>query len=177
LPDEVTHRVFGNCFEWSVFNSVRRSLTYGLAIFSGEVTSMNRRLVCCLFLLGNMLLVSISDSAEEAPKTKKPNIVLIISDDLSWGDLGCYGQKQILTPNIDRLANEGMRFTNAYAGNSVCAPSRSCLMQGLHPGHARVRGNAYKGYREGLAKDDVTVAEILKGAGTQPGCSASGGLV
>ena len=81
----------------------------------------------------------------------QPNIIFILSDDLGWGDLGCYGQEQILTPNIDRLASEGMRFTNAYAGNSVCAPSRSCLMQGLHPGHARVRGNAYKGYREGLA--------------------------
>lgn len=111
-----------------------------------------------------------------AAKPDRPNIVLIISDDLSWGDLGCYGQKQIRTPNIDRLAKEGLRFTNAYAGNSVCAPSRSCLMQGLHPGHARVRGNAYKGYREGLAKDDVTVAEILQDAGYTTGMFGKWGL-
>ena len=107
---------------------------------------------------------------------RKPNIIFILSDDLSWGDLGCYGQKQILTPNLDRFAREGMRFTNAYAGNSVCAPSRSCLMQGLHPGHARVRGNSYNGYREGLAKDDITVAEILKAAGYRTGLFGKWGL-
>ena len=106
----------------------------------------------------------------------RPNIIFILSDDLSWGDLGCYGQKQILTPNIDRLAREGMRFTNAYAGNSVCAPSRSCLMQGLHSGHARVRGNSYNGYREGLAKDDVTVAEVLQRAGYRTGLFGKWGL-
>jgi arylsulfatase A-like enzyme len=111
-----------------------------------------------------------------AADSARPNIVLIISDDLSWGDLGCYGQKQILTPNIDRLAKEGMRFTNAYAGNSVCAPSRSCLMQGLHPGHARVRGNSYRSYREGLAKDDATVAEILHDAGYATGLFGKWGL-
>jgi arylsulfatase A-like enzyme len=160
----------------SGFNFVRRSLTYGLAIYSGEVISMKCRLVCCLLVMANLLLVSIRDLAAEAARSKKPNIVLIISDDLSWGDLGCYGQKEILTPNIDRLANEGMRFTNAYAGNSVCAPSRSCLMQGLHPGHARVRGNSYKAYREGLAKDDVTVAEILKDAGYATGLFGKWGL-
>lgn len=115
-------------------------------------------------------------TALNAAERDRPNIVLIVSDDLSWGDLGCYGQKQILTPHIDRLAREGMRFTNAYAGNSVCAPSRSCLMQGLHPGHARVRGNAYKGYREGLAKDDVTVAEVLQDAGYATGLFGKWGL-
>lgn len=114
--------------------------------------------------------------AADAAKTDRPNIVLIISDDLSWGDLGCYGQKQIETPHIDRLAAEGMRFMNAYAGNSVCAPSRSCLMQGLHPGHARVRGNSYKGYREGLWKGDVTVAEILQDAGYATGLFGKWGL-
>ena len=106
----------------------------------------------------------------------QPNIIFILSDDLSWGDLGCYGQKRILTPNIDRLARKGMRFTNAYAGNSVCAPSHSCLMQGLHPGHARVRGNSYQGYREGLHKEDVTVAEVLKKAGYHTGLFGKWGL-
>ena len=69
-------------------------------------------------------------AAEPAPG---PNIVFILADDLGYGDLGCYGQKQIQTPNLDRLAAEGMRFTNAYAGSTVCAPSRCCLMTGVHP--------------------------------------------
>jgi arylsulfatase A-like enzyme len=77
-----------------------------------------------------------------AQRSGPPNIIFILSDDLNWRDLGCYGQKQIQTPNIYRLAKEDMRFTNAYAGNSGCAPSRSCLLQGLHPGHAHARGNS-----------------------------------
>jgi len=107
---------------------------------------------------------------------KQPNIIFILSDDLSWGDLGCYGQQKIKTPHIDRIASEGMRFTNAYAGNSVCAPSRSCLMQGLHPGHARVRDNSYKGYRHSLQKEDSTVAEILQTAGYATGLFGKWGL-
>ena len=117
---------------------------------------MNNQIARLVFMVGTLALLPAPDRLPKAAAAQqtRPNIILIIADDLSWGDLGCYGQKQILTPNIDRLAREGMRFTNAYAGNSVCAPSRSCLMQGLHPGHARVRGNAYRSYREGLAKDD-----------------------
>ena len=106
----------------------------------------------------------------------KPNIIFLLSDDLSWGDLGCYGQTQILTPNIDRLAAEGMRFTNAYAGNSVCAPSRSCLMQGLHPGHARVRGNSFSGYRHSLQPEDITVAQLLQQSGYTTGLFGKWGL-
>ncbi len=130
-----------------------------------------------IFQVTAAILVALTIFAE-APATAagKPNIILIIADDLSWGDLGCYGQKEILTPNIDRLAREGIRFTNAYAGNSVCAPSRSCLMQGLHPGHARVRGNSYKAYREGLWRDDVTVADILHDAGYATGLFGKWGL-
>lgn len=129
-----------------------------------------------LLKISAALLFVVWPILDGAIAASKPNIVLIISDDLSWGDLGCYGQKQILTPNIDRLASEGIRFTNAYAGNSVCAPSRSCLMQGLHPGHARVRGNSYKSYREGLWKDDVTVAELLHDAGYATGIFGKWGL-
>src|SRR5512147_3151568 len=71
----------------------------------------------------------------------KPNIIFILADDLGYGDLGCYGQKQIQTPHLDRLAAEGMRFTDHYAGTTVCAPSRCSLMTGLHTGHTYVRGN------------------------------------
>ena len=71
----------------------------------------------------------------------RPNIVIIMADDMGYGDAGCFGGKHIQTPNIDRLAIEGMRFTQCYAGSTVCAPSRSVLMTGLHTGHTRVRGN------------------------------------
>jgi uncharacterized sulfatase len=90
-----------------------------------------------------------------------PNVIFILADDLGYGDLGCYGQKLIETPNIDRLAREGMRFTNFYAGSTVCAPSRCVLMTGLHTGHAFIRGNA----KDNLRPEDVTVAEVLKHAG------------
>src|SRR5690242_5150503 len=71
----------------------------------------------------------------------KPNIIFILADDLGYGDLGCFGQKLIQTPHIDQLAAEGMRFTQSYAGSTVCAPSRCTLMTGLHTGHCFVRGN------------------------------------
>ncbi|MBX5495589.1 MAG: arylsulfatase [Bryobacteraceae bacterium] len=104
--------------------------------------------------------------AQQAP-ARKPNVILILADDLGYGDLGCYGQKQIQTPNIDRLAAEGVRFTQAYAGSTVCAPSRCCLMTGKHTGHARVRGNA--GRDASLTLEDVTVSEIFKKAGYRTG--------
>lgn len=103
---------------------------------------------------------------------RSPNVVFILADDLGYGDLGCYGQKQIQTPNIDQLAREGMRFTQCYAGSTVCAPSRCCLMTGMHTGHARIRGNANVPLRPG----DVTVAEILKKAGYATGLSGKWGL-
>src|SRR5215831_15017769 len=93
----------------------------------------------------------------------KPNILLILADDLGYGDLGCYGQQRIRTPNLDRLAGEGVRFTQAYAGATVCAPSRCCLMTGKHTGHASVRGN--KNPELGLKTGEPTVASLLKSAG------------
>ena len=101
-----------------------------------------------------------------------PNIIFILADDLGYGELGCYGQRRIKTPNLDRLAAEGMRFTQCYAGTTVCAPSRSCLMTGQHSGHTRIRGNnAYP-----LQADDVTVAEVLKKAGYHTGLIGKWGL-
>lgn len=93
----------------------------------------------------------------------RPNILLILADDLGYGDVGCYGQKQIATPNLDRLAAEGIRFTQAYAGSTVCAPSRCVLMTGLHTGHAYVRGNRYPDLP--LRPQDLTLTELLKKAG------------
>jgi arylsulfatase A-like enzyme len=101
----------------------------------------------------------------QAKRSPQPNFVFIMADDMGVYDLGCYGQKLIRTPHIDRLAEEGMRFTDCYAGASVCAPSRSVLMTGQHTGHTRVRSNASlrTGGRVSLTADDVTVAEVLKG--------------
>jgi len=104
--------------------------------------------------------------------TRKPNIIFILADDLGYGDVGCFGQKTIQTPNIDRLAAEGMKLTDYYAGSTVCAPSRCCLMTGLHTGHALVRGNA----RVPLRPEDITVAELLKGAGYTTGIIGKWGL-
>ena len=105
-------------------------------------------------------------------KDRKPNIIFILADDLGYGDVGCFGQETIQTPNIDKLAAEGMKLTDHYAGSTVCAPSRCCLMTALHSGHALVRGNARLPLRPG----DVTVAELLKEAGYATGIIGKWGL-
>jgi arylsulfatase A-like enzyme len=107
---------------------------------------------------------------------RKPNIIFILSDDLGYGDLGCYGQKQVRTPHIDRLAKEGIRFTDFYAGSSVCAPTRCCLMTGYHTGHARIRGNNPPIPLTPLQPEDVTVAKVLKGQGYSTGIIGKWGL-
>ncbi len=114
-------------------------------------------------------------TAQCVPTTNdvRPNIIFILADDLGYGDLGCYGQQTIKTPRIDRLAAEGCRFTDFYAGSTVCAPSRSVLMTGLHTGHTRVRGNSPL---LPLAPDDVTLAEVLKHAGYATGIVGKWGL-
>jgi arylsulfatase A-like enzyme len=103
------------------------------------------------FLLAAAALILLCNTASAMPQAvERPNIVFIIADDLGYGDLGCYGQKRIRTPNIDRLAAEGMRFTAHYSGCNVCAPSRCVLMTGKHPGHAYIRDNRQaKGFPEG----------------------------
>ena len=107
-----------------------------------------------------------------AAEPRRPNIVFILADDLGYGDVGCYGQKVVRTPHIDRMAAEGLRFTQCYAGSTVCAPSRCCLMTGLHTGHCRVRGNA----RAPLEPGDRTVAEVLKATGYATGLCGKWGL-
>src|SRR5688572_5816233 len=108
----------------------------------------------------------------EKLKPQKPSIIFILADDLGYGDLGCYGQKRIKTPNLDRMAAEGMRFTQCYAGSTVCAPSRSALMTGQHTGHTRIRGNA----AYPLRPEDVTVAEVLQQAGYKTGVFGKWGM-
>lgn len=104
--------------------------------------------------------------------TRRPSIVLIVADDLGYGDLGCYGQARIKTPNLDNLAAEGMRFTSFYAGSTVCAPSRATLMTGRHTGHVRIRGNG----AVPLQPEDRTLAEILKESGYRTGAFGKWGL-
>ena len=104
-------------------------------------------------------VVLIAFAATFSAQTR-PNIIFIHADDLGYGDLSCYGQLKFKTPNIDRLATEGIRFTQYYAGSTVCAPSRSALMTGQHTGTRAFRGNA----RHPLLPEDVTVAEVLKSA-------------
>ena len=111
------------------------------------------RLVPFLFLIFSACATS-SD-------TRPPNIIFILADDLGYGDLGSYGQEVIQTPRLDQMAAEGMRFTDHYAGSTVCAPSRCVLMTGLHSGHCRIRGNRLVP----LEVEDVTIAELLQEAG------------
>lgn len=124
-------------------------------------------------LSGLALLCSLSLSAQQ-----KPNIVYILADDLGYGDLSCYGQKHFQTPNIDRLANRGMLFTQHYSGCPVCAPSRSSLMTGLTTGHTPIRGN--KSWKdEGqypIPAQSFTIAEMLKTAGYVTGAFGKWGL-
>jgi len=109
--------------------------------------------------------------AEEA--SKKPNILILLADDLGYGELGCYGQEVIQTPHIDALAAGGMRFTDFYAGAPVCSPSRAVLMTGIHIGKNSIRGNKglFSKYemwdRVALRPTEKTLAEMLKGAGYQ----------
>ncbi len=100
-------------------------------------------------------------------RVTSPNIIYILADDLGYGDLGCFGQEKFSTPNIDQLAKAGMKFIRHYSGSTVCAPSRSVLMTGLHTGHTPIRGN-HEVKPEGqapLSASAVTMAEYLKKAG------------
>jgi len=124
------------------------------------------------------IIFSGCNSKQATNDSAPPNIVYILADDLGIGDLGCYGQSIIKTPNIDQLAANGMQFTNHYSGSTVCAPSRSVLMTGQHTGHTFIRGN--KEYlpegQEPLIADAFTVAEMLKEAGYATGAFGKWGL-
>jgi arylsulfatase A len=108
---------------------------------------------------------ALATRARAQEPDSRPNFIFIMADDMGPFDMGCYGQKLIKAPNIDRVASEGMRFTDCYAGASVCAPSRSVLMTGQHTGHTRVRSNMSlrTGGRVSLTAEDRTIAEVLKG--------------
>jgi arylsulfatase A-like enzyme len=132
-------------------------VTFGLAVCAQELPS-------------TPYITSITTNP---PAPRRPNIVFILTDDLGWGDLGCYGQTRIKTPNLDKLAAEGMRFTDFYAGSTVCAPSRAALMLGRHTGHLNLRGNVAGGT---LRADEFTFAQMLQAGGYRTGLIGKWGL-
>ena len=132
-----------------------------------------------LLFIPALLIPTTSMFAENNVKQEinRPNIVYILADDLGIGDLGCYGQKDIKTPNIDRLAADGMLFTNHYSGSTVSAPSRCVLLTGKHTGHSYIRGNKPGiGYEFPLANGETTVADLLKKEGYATACVGKWGM-
>ena len=129
-------------------------------------------------LISTGLLLTTPFIHAEKNKDKKPNVVFILADDLGYGDLSCYGQEKFETPNIDKLAQSGMRFTQCYSGTTVSAPSRSCLLTGTHSGHTPVRGNLELD-PEGqfpLPDDARTIFEVMKDAGYKTSAFGKWGL-
>jgi len=128
--------------------------------------------------LRTLLFCLLTSLATTAWGQDQPNVIFILADDLGYGDLGCYGQTKIRTPNLDRMAAEGMRFTQHYSGNAVCAPSRCVLMTGKHPGHAAIRNNKEM-KPEGQAPLPVgtaTLPSLFKAAGYVTGGFGKWGL-
>lgn len=134
------------------------------------------------FALGGCFSSSRRKPLRESPR--KPNIIFILADDLGYGELGCYGQEKIKTPNIDKLASQGKRFTQHYSGSPVCAPSRCTVLTGKHTGHCFIRNNSEmggwdRGNREGqlpLPERTETIAVLLKKAGYTTGAIGKWGL-
>lgn len=123
--------------------------------------------------MGALLLLMWSGTGLAA---QRPNILFIFSDDLSYRDLSCYGQTQFSTPNLDALAMNGMRFTNAYSGSPECAPARASLMTGMHMGHCRIRANRSVRGQDHLLAEDVTMGEVMKQAGYVTGFIGKWGI-
>jgi len=135
-------------------------------------------------ILWTLYSVGICRANPESSNDTRPNIVFILADDLGWGELGCYGQTKLQTPNLDRLASQGIRFTQHYSGAPVCAPSRCVLMTGKHLGHAQIRGNrqaklSFPEFGEGqhpIRDEVITIAEVLGKAGYATGAFGKWGL-
>ena len=127
---------------------------------------------------GLSLLGNGAPAGGAASKALRPNIIYVMADDLGYGHLGCYGQKEIKTPNVDRMAVEGIRLTDHYAGSAVCAPSRSVLLEGLHSGHCYVRGNRPLPVEGNvpIPADSQTFGKVMQSAGYKTACIGKWGL-
>lgn len=139
------------------------------------------KLCVCLKMLGFLFFAFVIQNifgAEKKANTNPPNVILILADDLGYGDLSCYGQQKMHTPNIDALAASGMLFTQHYAGAPVCAPSRNAILTGRHTGHTTIRGNkkANKYGEFPLAATDTTLAQLFKTNGYTTGMFGKWGL-
>ena len=142
---------------------------------------LNNSLLQALLIFSIVALLGSCNSKTSASTEKqdlKPNIIYILADDLGYGDLSCYGQQNFQTPNIDKLAEEGMMFTQHYSGSAVCSPSRSSLLTGMHTGRTFVRGNQRMPDYGNFPMNDesVTIAELLKDAGYVTGAFGKWGL-
>ncbi|WP_336205584.1 arylsulfatase [Nonomuraea sp. LPB2021202275-12-8] len=125
--------------------------------------------------IAGLTLPSAASPARAAPASR-PNFVVILADDLGWGEIGSQGQRMIATPQLDRLAEEGVRFETAYSGAPLCAPSRCALLTGLHAGHGTVRENPEGGPQHSLTESDLTFAELLQLAGYRTACIGKWGF-
>lgn len=123
---------------------------------------MNKFIIVLIACIPLVIAGCGTNKSETSNKKTKPNIIYILADDLGYGDLGCYGQKEIKTPNLDNMAAEGVRFTRHYSGSTVCAPSRAVLMSGLHTGNVKIRGNQPT---VEMDSTDITLANVLKSVG------------
>lgn len=131
-------------------------------------------------LAGTLASLAVPSAAEAATADgalpSRPNIVVILADDLGWGEIGSNGQRLISTPNLDRMAAEGVQFTTAYSGAPLCAPSRCALLTGLHAGHGTVRENPEGGPQHALTDADLTFAELLQLSGYRTACIGKWGF-
>ncbi|MGK2861345.1 MAG: arylsulfatase [Chitinophagaceae bacterium] len=146
------------------------------------ISQMNFKTVLLYVFIYNLLIIVSCNEKKKDTTTNEsvrtPNIIYILADDLGYGDLSCYGQKNFETPNIDRLASQGLRFTQHYSGSTVCAPSRSALMTGMHTGHTVVRGNK-EIQPEGqypIPDSTYTIAEMFQKKGYSTGAFGKWGL-
>jgi arylsulfatase A-like enzyme len=115
-----------------------------------------------MLLTSQQSLVSPAPKPFEAAASSSPNIILIFMDDMGYGDLSCNGALDIQTPNLDRLASEGIRFTNFLSSQAVCSASRASLMTGCYANRVGISGALFPGAKVGLAKDEMTIADLLK---------------
>ncbi|PHN07936.1 arylsulfatase [Flavilitoribacter nigricans] len=139
----------------------------------------NTSILTLTLFLFTVVLFSRCSQENDPVDSAKPNVIFIMADDLGYGDVGVYGQERIQTPRLDQMAEQGLKFTQFYAGTSVCAPSRSSLITGLTTGHTEIRGNLQNGRRNGqqpLSAGTYTIAKLMKEAGYTTGMIGKWGL-